>query len=48
VQDIEKTRLEDLYVINYRSQGVANKNPETQPIVLVKRIKLGVKSIKDL
>jgi hypothetical protein len=44
---MEKTRLEDLFVNNYRSQGLANKNPETQPIVLVKRIKLGVRSIKE-
>jgi hypothetical protein len=44
---MEKTRLEDLFVINYRSQGVAEKKPETQETVLVKRIKLGVRFIKD-
>jgi hypothetical protein len=33
--------LEDLFAINYRSQGLAEKKPETQEIVLVKRIKLG-------
>jgi hypothetical protein len=33
---MEKTRLEDLFVNNYRSWGLANKNAETQPIVLVK------------
>jgi hypothetical protein len=44
---MEKTRLEDLFVNNYRSQGLANKNPETQLMVLVKRIKLGVRSIKE-
>jgi hypothetical protein len=38
--------LEDLSAINYRYQGLANKNPETQQIVLVKRIKLGVRSVK--
>jgi hypothetical protein len=43
---MEKTRSEDLFVNNYRSQGLANKNPETQPIVLVKLIKLGVRSVK--
>jgi hypothetical protein len=39
--------LEDLSAINYRSQGVAEKIPETQETVLVKRIKHGVRSIKD-
>jgi hypothetical protein len=34
-------------VINYRFQGVAEKKPETQETVLVKRIKLGVRFIKD-
>jgi hypothetical protein len=29
--------LEDLFVINYRLQGLPEKNPETQKIVLVKR-----------
>jgi hypothetical protein len=35
-------------VINYRFQGVAEKKPETQETVLVKRIKLGVRSEKVL
>jgi hypothetical protein len=35
-------------VINYRFQGVAEKKPETQGTVLVKRIKLGVRSKKEL
>jgi hypothetical protein len=39
--------LEDLSAINYRYQGLANKNPETQQTVLVKRIKLRVRSIKE-
>jgi hypothetical protein len=34
---MEKTRLEDVFAINYRSQGLANKKPETHQIVLVKR-----------
>jgi hypothetical protein len=34
---MEKTRLEDLFVNNYRSQGLANKKPETHQTVLVKR-----------
>jgi hypothetical protein len=42
-----KTRLEDLFAIIYRFQGVAEKIPETQEIVLQKRIKLGVRSIKE-
>jgi hypothetical protein len=48
MQDMEKTRLEDLFMNNYRSQGLAEKKPETQEIVLVKRIKLGVRSVKVL
>jgi hypothetical protein len=35
-------------VINYRFGGVAEKIPETQEIVLVKRRKLGVRSEKVL
>jgi hypothetical protein len=35
--------LEDLYAINYRLQGLAEKKPETQEIVLMKRIKLRVR-----
>jgi hypothetical protein len=35
-------------VINYRSQGLANKNTETQPIVLAKRSKARVSSEKSL
>jgi hypothetical protein len=34
-------------VINYRFGGVAEKIPETQETVLVKRIKLRVRSIKE-
>jgi hypothetical protein len=34
---MEKTRLEDLFVNNYRSQGLANKKPKTHQTVLVKR-----------
>jgi hypothetical protein len=35
-------------VINRRFQGVAGKIPETQETVLVKRLKLGVRSVKVL
>jgi hypothetical protein len=35
-------------VINYRFVGVAEKIFETQETVLVKRIKLGVRSEKEL
>jgi hypothetical protein len=45
---MEKTRLEDLFVNNYRSQGVAEEISETQQIVLVKLVKFGVRSIKAL
>jgi hypothetical protein len=45
---MEKTRLEDLFVINRRFQGVAEKIPETQGTMFVKLIKLGVRSIKVL
>jgi hypothetical protein len=45
---MEKTRLEDLVVINYRPQGVVEEISETQQTVLVKRIKLGVRSTKAL
>jgi hypothetical protein len=38
--------LEDLFAINYRFQGLAEKKPETQETVLVKRIKYRVRSIK--
>jgi hypothetical protein len=37
-----------LFAINYRFQGVAEKIPETQGTVLVKRIKLEVRSVKVL
>jgi hypothetical protein len=40
---MEKTRLEDLDVINYRSQGVAEEISETQQIVLVNRSKIRVR-----
>jgi hypothetical protein len=39
--------LEDLFVIHYRLQGLAEKKPETQETVLVKRIKHRVRSIKE-
>jgi hypothetical protein len=38
--------LEDLSAIDYILQGLAEKKPETQETVLVKRIKLGVRSVK--
>jgi hypothetical protein len=44
---MEKTRLEDLFVNNYRSQGVAEKIPETQYTTLVNRFKIGVRSEKE-
>jgi hypothetical protein len=34
-------------VIDYRSQGLANKKPETQQIVLVKKVELRVSSTKE-
>jgi hypothetical protein len=34
-------------VINYRLQGLAEKKPETQGTVLVKRIKLGIRSVEE-
>jgi hypothetical protein len=37
----------DLFAINYRLQGLANKKPETQEIVLVNRSKIRVRSIKE-
>jgi hypothetical protein len=36
--------LEDLFVINYRLQGLAEKICKTHAIVLTKLIKLGVRS----
>jgi hypothetical protein len=36
----------DMFAINHRFQGVAEKKPETQETVLVKRIKLEVRSEK--
>jgi hypothetical protein len=45
---MEKTRLEDLFVNNYRFQGVAEETSKTQQIVLVKLVKFGVRSIKAL
>jgi hypothetical protein len=38
----------DLFAINYRFQGVAQKKPETQETVLVKLSKLRVRSKKVL
>jgi hypothetical protein len=43
---MEKTRLKDLVVINYRSQGVAKEICKTQRIALAKRTKDRVRSIK--
>jgi hypothetical protein len=40
--------LEDLVVINYRSQGLAEKICKTHQTVLVKRTKYRVRSIKRL
>jgi hypothetical protein len=45
---MSKTRFEDLVVINYRSQGVAEEISETQQTMLVKLIMLGVRSEKGL
>jgi hypothetical protein len=45
---MSKTRSEDLDVINYRLQGLANKKPETQETVLVNRSKIRVRSTKAL
>jgi hypothetical protein len=39
--------LEDLSAINNRLQGLPEKKPETQETMLVKRIKLGVRSVKE-
>jgi predicted transcriptional regulator len=39
--------LKDLYVINYRLQGLAEKICKTHQIVLVKLIKDRVRSEKD-
>jgi hypothetical protein len=39
--------LEDLSAINHRLQGLAEKKPETQETVLVKRIKHEVRSVKE-
>jgi hypothetical protein len=40
--------LKDLVVINYRSQGVAEEISETQQTVLVKLVKLRIRSTKAL
>jgi hypothetical protein len=45
---MDKTRLEDLVVINYRLGGLAEKILETHQIVLVKRIKNRVRSENEL
>jgi hypothetical protein len=45
---MKKTRLEDLVVIYYRCQGLAEKICKTHAIVLSKLIKLGVRSEKGL
>jgi hypothetical protein len=43
---MEKTRLEDLFVNNYRFQGVAEKILETPQTVLTNRPKIRVRSEK--
>jgi hypothetical protein len=43
---MEETRLEDLVVINYRQQGVADKIVKAHSTVLAKRIKYRVRSEK--
>jgi hypothetical protein len=43
----EQNKIGDIFAIIYRFQGVAEKIPETQEIVLDKRIKLGVRSVKE-
>jgi hypothetical protein len=43
---MHKTRLEDLVAIIYRSQGLADKIPETHQTVLVNRSKPRVRSTK--
>ena len=45
---MEKTRSRDLYEINYRFGGLAEKIAKTQRIVLANRSKLGVRSAKDV
>jgi hypothetical protein len=45
---MEKTRLEDLFVNNYRSPGVAEETSETRQTELVKLVKFEVRSIKAL
>jgi hypothetical protein len=45
---MEKTRLEDLVVINYRFGGLAEKIGKTHPLVLAKRQKIGLRSTKAL
>jgi hypothetical protein len=44
---MDKTRWKDLYVINYRLQGLAKKICKTHQIVLAKLIKDRVRSEKD-
>jgi hypothetical protein len=43
---MERTRYRDLVAINYRSQGLAEKIPETHQIVLMNRSKIRVRSGK--
>jgi hypothetical protein len=45
---MDKTRLEDLVVINYRLGGLAEKICKTHPIVLAKLTKFEVRSEKGL
>jgi hypothetical protein len=44
---MQKSRLEDLVVIIYRSQGLVEKISETQQIMLVNRSKIRVRSEKE-
>jgi hypothetical protein len=45
---MSKTRLEDLFAINYRYRGVAEKKPETPQTVLTNRSKIRVRSENEL
>jgi hypothetical protein len=43
---MEETRLEDLFVINYRFYELVGKIPKTHQTVLANRSNLGVRSAK--
>jgi hypothetical protein len=47
MEGVKKTRLKDLYVINYRSQGLTKKIRKTHQIVLANRSKARVRSEKE-